>query len=537
MEKVSTSSSFTGVTGLARQIALPSLHRPTRYPSFPALERTAVIGFSQPANLTLPSNLDIKVLQFRQACWPSWADWKCVFLNSLTFTSDSIRSDGGPSVHLRPEIREWAVDSKPVSVFSPEIVNTGPSTSIAFKYPIIGSDVTTPGTDYLYMPAGSSCAIVLKADVPAPQDMVVNIDFETWQSPGKVSSAGQAVSFTVGESVAGIIFTASSSQWYRVVNLGIPCASPPFGHFDFLGVTLITSSSVLTLSTVGGGTVSVQAWPANSFLFPLVQPAEFTNSNLPWRAARVTASSFLGTNVSQVLAKGGTILGGRLSPAVENAWLVTPAVVSNLHPAEKAFLALETGVYTYCPPSTDLIFFHDYTANVSYRSGVALIDTPPVFRLDNDSLYNVMFITASDAAQSEALACTTTWHMEFRTSSALFQVALCGMTLESLHAAQLVLAKTGFFFENPIHEKILNAITGFARRYGPAALSFVAPHVGQFLGSFGKTIKPKPGPSAPPTTSAAASGMTPSLRKLNITRSKPVRVARKAKAKVAKSKK
>jgi hypothetical protein len=221
----------------------------------------------------------------------------------------------------------------------------------------------------------------------------------------------------------------------------------------------------------------------------------------------------LGTNVTQVLNKGGTILGGRVSPAVIDPWRVQQSYVNALHPAEKAFLPLETGVYTYCPPSTDLIFFSDHTLNTGQGASAC-----PIYVLSNDALYNKLYLTT--AGVEESLACTVTWHLEFRTSSALFQIGLSGLTLESLHQAQLVLAETGYFFENPKHDAVLSKVISAAKKYVPMAVGAYNPAVGAVMKGMIKakakpraTIKPKTGPSKPRTTTAAASGMLPKGQK------------------------
>jgi hypothetical protein len=211
--------------------------------------------------------------------------------------------------------------------------------------------------------------------------------------------------------------------------------------------------------------------------------------------------------VTQVLNKGGTILGGRVSPAIVDPWRVTQSYVNGLHPAEKAFLPLETGVYTYCPPSTDLIFFADHTLVTSGGASAC-----PTLVLSNDALYNKLYLTTAGVAES--LACTVTWHMEFRTSSALFQIGLSGLTLESLHQAQLVLAETGYFFENPKHDAVLNKVISAAKKYAPMAIGAYNPAMGALAKSLvkgkskSKSVKPKAGPSKPRATTAAASGMT-----------------------------
>jgi len=240
--------------------------------------------------------------------------------------------------------------------------------------------------------------------------------------------------------------------------------------------------------------------------FPISWPVEFVNSQIPWSSVRTTAVAVLGTNVTQVLNKNGTILAGRLNPNLVNAWEATTQTVAGLHPAEKAYLPLETGFYTYCPPSTDLAFFADCTLNTSVGAPNA-----PIFNLDNDALYNKLFLATTVNSQ---LAITTSWHIEFRTTSSLFQVGLSAMTLESLHAAQLVLAENGFFFENPEHDTLLGKVIRTAKKYAPEVVSSMNPMAGKLLkmvvnqaSKRGATVTPKPGPTKPPSTSAKSSGI------------------------------
>ncbi len=145
-------------------------------------------------------------------------------------------------------------------------------------------------------------------------------------------------------------------------------------------------------------------------------------------------------------------------------------------------------------------------------------------RLDNDSLFNVAFFTASSV--DEQLACTVDWHIEFRTTSTLFQIGLCTLTLETMHQAQVALAAVGYFFENFNHKAILGWITENVRRYGPAMLATI-PHPAAQAAAMLLTPKPRPPPR---TTSANASGITPGGRKSRSgIRSKKVRVARRKK--------
>jgi hypothetical protein len=280
---------------------------------------------------------------------------------------------------------------------------------------------------------------------------------------------GSAVFNIDATKTSGISGDLGNAPWIRPLTVQFEVVSG--------GTTFIVPNSFrLYCITVGGGTVALQSTAtavppiltvsstATYNLFPGFAPAEFGNSTLPWATTRTTATAALFTNVTQVLNKGGTVLAGRITPQVHNPWLVTSATLSTLHPAEKQFLGLETGLYTYVPPSTDLADFWDYTLPTD--SG-----TLPLFRLDNTAMCNVGFFTTTGVIES--IAITTDWHIEFRTSSALFPIGMCTMTLETLHQAQLALHAVGFFFENPDHKDVLSKVASSAARFAKIAVPAV----------------------------------------------------------------
>ncbi len=473
------------------------------------------MGFNQPASLTLPASTATAVTLFRQACWPVWADMSTVWAQAVDYPMQYVVAPTAATTNAdltlipRPNIMSWAIENRLATNTAAGLA--GFSSTSSYSYPLLGVDRGTPGAEYTYVPAGGTfCAVLFSTVAPSQvQNFVLNWD--EWRSPGETSN----VSFT-GSTAAGYtggFFVAPQvprARWVRPTSVSVQSSAPAnLGSYWYVTIISTTSTGFsYAPSAVTAGIITITDLVPKFAHFPLVQPAEFANSSLPWYATRVTASAILGTNVSQVLNKGGTILGGRLSPAVYNAWEATSAIISNLHPAEKAYLPLETGVYTYAPPSTDLVFFSDYTLNTGFGAPMA-----PLFVLSNDSLYNKMFITA--AAVSETLACTVSWHTEFRTSSALFQIGLSAMTIESLHAAQLVLAESGFFFENPEHDGLLNKVIATAKKFAPTVVGAINPMAGRLLTSVlskmsdKKVVKPKPGPSKPKSTSAKGSGIEP----------------------------
>jgi len=234
---------------------------------------------------------------------------------------------------------------------------------------------------------------------------------------------------------------------------------------------------------------------------PWAPPSEFATTPLPYYATRTTAAAALFTNVSKVQNKEGTIQAGRLNPKATNIWSAAKSALTNLHPSEKQLLGLETGFYTFCPPSTDLASFWDYTLSTAQGASAA-----PMVRLDNDSLANLFFFDDPDGSTS--LAVNVDYHIEFRTTSALWPIGLSAMSLESLHAAQLSLVEVGFFFPNETHEELKKKVVPrLATALGQVSslVGVVHPTLGKAL-KFGSMIMSKKNKTAVRPTSADASG-------------------------------
>lgn len=506
------------ITGLARQISLPGEHAPMRFPSFPALERTAVMGFNQPTTLDLRTSTDTAITVFRQASYPVWADQLQTYNVAVDYLFDAVSGAAGNTNYVtRTALFSWSMGNRPALASAVGLSNFG---SNAVTWPILGADRELGGVEFTYVPNGARLGCVFYGVTAFAAATNVTIDLEYWASPGEASSSsaiGQVLSgtTTITAGNTGALLTFAPLQingWVRPRLVSVNTAG---ASVAITGLTFIVNTAASTAylpSTTTAGVYQLTNPTDTSLHMPLVMPTEFSNSALPWFAARVTAAAILGTNVTQVLNKGGTVLGGRVSPAVQNAWTVGYSYIAGLHPAEKAYLPLETGVYTYCPPSTDLTFFTDYTLNTAAGAPSA-----PLFVLSNDSMYNKMFLRTAGVV--EALACTVTWHIEFRTSSALFQVGLSALTLESLHQAQLVLAEAGFFFENPEHDKLLNRVISTAKKYAPDVVGAINPLAGKMLQSLvsrmslPKAVKPKAGPKMPKTTTAESSGMSQRSKK------------------------
>lgn len=450
------------LVGLSRQMALPHEFAPARFPSFPALERTAVMGFNVPATYSLkthPLNGNVhRGMLTRQASYPLWLDEDntAPWAFTLIFADDIARIVGGAGAPMDTPLSSWYVGAVARSL-------TVPGTSLAVApqcgTPVVGLDNATGPAIWFYAPKdGTICittTIVLGGAYTTDPQLVVTL--EKWEAPGQVTESNQVYLTWVSTATsmyAKIIPTASG--WYRFSRLQATASTATSATATFMNYSVVVTNSPMVAVVAPTATLSpdfnVGADLGVRSLMPFTKPPEFANSRLPYSSTRTTAASVLFTNVTKVLNKEGTVLGGRLNPATSNVFNFEATDLATLHPAEKQLLGLETGFYTFCPPSTDLAHFWDYTLTVAndFRP------TIPLYRLDNDSLVNCFVFDDPDGSTN--LAVNLDWHLEFRTTSALWQIALSTVPLEVLHQAQLALVSAGFFFQNETHEAVLKKV-------------------------------------------------------------------------------
>lgn len=468
----------TGLQGLAKAIALPGEHSPTRFPSFPALERTAVMGFTTPATMSVTTSLT-KTLVMRQATYPVWFDqsfsgtwiYYAGFI-APTVTPSSTLTDLVLSVGPRPLYT--GIGSNVATDFTRAAYPSNTAT-LPVRDPILGLDAALGDQPFMYVPVGCTFSVIVSKD-DASVATAVNFapTFEFWSTPGRhTAQAGGVV--TIAASKTGNMATFgpfTENRWVRVPEV-LLTSSAAFPNTYAWRVHCSVSNYTPTYITSAftAGTVAVAAAVTTQMLLPIAAPPEYTTSTLPYRSTRTTAVSCLYTNVSKALNKEGTVNWGRLNPTVTNVWSSSLPDVTTLHPSEKAYLPLETGAYTYVAPSTDMAEFWDYVLSVGTNDYniVAGVSPVPLVRLDNTSLVNAGFF--SDPDGSTSLAVTNDWHFEFRTTSALFQIGLSSITLEAFHQAQLSLVSAGFFFSNSKHSQILNGIIAIAKK----GLQYITP--------------------------------------------------------------
>lgn len=467
------------------------------------MDRTAVMAFNTAVTLNVGASPS-KVIVARQATYPLWADDTIVQGNttSTAFVFGHTTTWSLAGVYQNPGDQYTPVNLlsanppyvNPTTTY-PRIINAS-STSLSTygaRQPVIGIDGDLP---WVYVPAGSTVTWMLGTDAPPATETFWRITYQQWVRPGEVNNYPALTSSIPANSCSGYVtpFT-SPGGWFRPVLINVTAGPPDLSPFT---VTCVNASNPFTfspsLSNQGTFAIGAPAVGPQTFLLPIAFPVEHLNSPLPWKSTRTTATSALFTNTTKALAKEGTALWARVAPQINNPWSITYGELNNTHPAEKRFMGLENGCYTYVAPTTDLQLFTDYDLLLPGYTGTTGSATVPVYRLDNTALLNVCYFSDPDGDTSLAVNCD--WHLEFRTTSSLFEIAMSPVPLEALHQAQLLLAHAGFFYPNVSHVAVITALTSawrFIRPYAMAGMRGAARSVARAI------LPPKP-PVITPTT-------------------------------------
>lgn len=470
---------------IARAIALPGMAAPLRFPSFPALERTAVMSFNAAIPYTLAEPGVNHVMLTRSATFPLWGEVRNPLLGTSTFWGASYEMTVNDATVGGTTWNSSVVDTSAVfwtgggsGVARPTF--TG-STSPIVTRAVIGQDAGLTDVPFVYVPGQSHLTISMAA-IGVAFDATVTV--EAWTAPGDLTSVSSS-SFTftsVGATSAGAAYPIATNSWFRVkaVALEVGGGAARFAPVVYLGCCCSHTAPVYTPNATFGSWAASATDPSYSYLLPLTLSPEYANSIIPWQATRLNAVAALFTNTTKVLNKEGTALWGRLSPCAVSPWRTVVTDIDQLHPAEKRFMGLENGCYAYNPPSTDLGDFKNYTYRSFYSFGNNPTDSHPVYRLDSTAYVCHGFLTDPDGGTN--LAINLDYHLEFRNSSTLFQIGVANQPLEALHTAQLALLKAGFFFQNEDHGGAIGKIISVLSQMHPL-LRVVAPIASGILGS------------------------------------------------------
>lgn len=493
---------------IARSIAAPSEDKPTRLPTFPNLERTAVLGFTTTGTVTVGTEDYTQVpgqfLAVRDPGYPVWVNRPVVssgvysLYSSNTFSARVIT--GTETIAMRP----FATDA-----YSNDTLSfTGMLNIDYYKHPV----VHIGGVSYMLVGCGPDTGIPAFLEIFAAVGTAVNItgasitvDAYTFADGVRtlvlpsvgtrrdaVTPASPIVSFCYNlpsnvfayRVTSATIAYATAATWtLNRISWGTSCTPP------FTGVTYGTTT-VLTAPTEAPTSAS---WLYS--ILPLCPPPEVEASSVPWQDVRCNAAAVLFTNVSRVLNKEGTAAGARVSTATFPAF--TPSLwngFSAVHPEDRYFGALENGLYTFTLPDAGSEVFR------SVHHGLFDIVTIPSGTIPNTALCltvdptlwkyaNCVALTDIDNTAATTLAYSLFRHTEFRTTSVLFDTGVAPYTLESYHSSQMALSKMGVFHENPVHlaaianaaATAVRALWPVLRPYAQQAAAVVVPKVANWV--------------------------------------------------------
>lgn len=434
-----------GLSELARSVALPKENPARRLPTFPYVARTAVVSLEHTgtAETSLSKVLRASLTRFPSA--PLWLsqdfpDRRATFLNDSLFYAYS-----------KP------ATNRTFSIF-------GASSPAAF--------VSYGGLDYCLYPQGAA------------------VYAQAWGTAGLI----EATALIFSDEDPGA-FTLKPFDFNTTLNQWDPVSLPAGTVGVHVTRTGINATDVW-LHFFGSNLL----WPVR---VPVLDDIPFVYSD-----TRCTAAAVLFSNVTRVLEKEGTVRGARLIagtpyqnavPAWPGAWQSLD--LNDIHPSEKYFGAMENGVYTYTLHTPESELFQDAVFRTILLGGPPPNPTTANGYLQAPRLnaitgaFSALEFVDVDATSATTLAYTLNFHLEFRTTSPVFEIGFSAVPIEAYHSATVALAATPVFFENPVHWRSLVSLIA---RGLSLAIPLVAPQysaAARAIGVAGSLIAPTKRPT------------------------------------------
>lgn len=463
MPYAKTNQAISGLDGLAKTIAIPREHKAERIPTFPALERTGVLSFTDTKTITVYSEQSLEAMVCRDPAFPVWATQS---LSGSSSIYTMVTGTGDTFTVQSSDTNMIAVG--PLANF---YTNTG---SVYAQVPYSTPILTYQGERYFYNMTnriGFEFQFLAAPGVSGMTASMALIDSKQEITNHVITAAIWVAGTTAGYSIA----LPNGTVGFRLIELGISVTTSVTATSLAYGITTETTSSATPLSVPTGVGPSV--------LFPICKPVEAASTTVPWKAVRSTAVGALFSNVTAVMNKEGTIKCARVSSESTSclAYRNFDTAIDTVYPKDRYFGAMENGLYTFTLPDTGSESYRDVLVNGDFNVAPIWSGAPLYvanFDLDKLAYANIIVFTDIGTADS-TLAVTIDRHIEFRSSSVLFPLGYSRLQLETYHAAQMALVQLGVFFENPVHLSLISAAVASAVRSVAAYAYPVARQVGQ----------------------------------------------------------
>lgn len=462
-----------GLEPLAMSFVLPHERKAMRLPVVPA---TLTSLIETMADKTIPLGMSTssskKGFLCRDPCYPLWVE------QTLALGANFLEATGSSASWVIPaapnkiiQLPNWDAQK---SYSTGNLSLDGVSQTAAGVLTDLVPVMNVEGTIGIYVPPGSTFNIRVAIGSNGGNPLEVEVGYiyggEVATSTIVVNNSSNGWSFT---QIAGADLTTGEGKvpsgltWIRQMRTG---------------ASTVTASNtpVLQMGFSSGGTLDVPGASNVLMMLPLFPPPEFNNSTLPYSKTRLNASAALFSNVTAVLNKEGTVLAGRLKQTVVDPWNFTTAHINSVHPKLRYFGPLEKGLYTFTTPGGNVDSLDDQRI-VLTSDGIVNKVERPTFNFKEIAVYNAFVLSDLDTTAGSTLAVSQYVHLEFETTSSLFNVGVSHQTLETLHAAEVALLSFGHFHENPIHWAALSAAAS-------RVLQTVAPMVAPVVAHYGQKL-------------------------------------------------
>jgi hypothetical protein len=325
----------------------------------------------------------------------------------------------------------------------------------------VGKD--SSGRIWAYIPYTQSALVsgyqpcVSIAFASAVSGAVLSMQLEAMTAVGKVTQleySTVAYSGTLQEiNLATTLGTTSLNgpSWFRIIDITYTNYS---GSVDISAIRMGIATGTPAAASMSSPSILVGLGLTDVSMWPLTQPPEFYISYEPYYKVRGTAVGLLLSNVTSVLNQEGSIRAVRI-PSEDFDWTRQPYQndrFKSANPIEVFAGTLAKGCYSYTLSDSQSEDFRNSVSDILFQPGYAnSTKRVPLFHVDSFAYVNVIQLQDTNTSTVTNLQFVLDNHIEFVTSSALFNLDHSRITLEDYHRAQMVLADKGVFFENPVH--------------------------------------------------------------------------------------
>lgn len=440
-----------------RYIQYPGTTPSMRLPTYPAVDRTALIDLELDMTVLAGTANGGVTRGFLTKCpvWPIW--WERNFnstQNSRPLTSisyDTVLRRTTPDESTYYEVNASMIgyfrDGDSSALNGPGF-NTMKS-NLDTYYPVVGR-FDRNNEEWFWCPQGMQLLLTAwftaasNATFAASSSVSFSIDFMNRYGESNNTVVVTATP-TVGHLGAGVqLGWGNGNCWARVV--GVTVTNTTVGNPGFLNVnvTTVLDGGVVYTYAGSGATAGIWTNPATAgnttqtFLWPLPTMSAFEDSTVPWSSVCCNAAALDVTNTTKFLNREGTLQVGRIPQEIDtNPWSINAGQIGRLNSRDRGFFRADSPLHMFTVPTSVSGKYYDCANRPIVGDGPY-----PVQPLSlSEPLY---YIIVTDPDGGTNLSLKLCYSLEFRTSSALYQIGLSTVDHNMAYRVNRQLAETPF---------------------------------------------------------------------------------------------